>query len=235
MNRNRHWKTFAIALVAIFMVLSCGCIGDDKTGESTSDSSQNEGETADTLAVDESVIIQHSDGTVTIPIKAITNNRAINIRDGDTITNNVEYEINGIKIGSNNYAYGPRPYMSGFSTNTKRMVNGTQVNINIGPNMDPHDNVIEGYMFYDFLPNGTVLVYIYVDEDWKNRIKPTTIVWGKMDRWYNHNYSKPFEFNKVADGVYRDVIVDDPNRMFRNYTRSYGGVKVGKPEIYLGM
>jgi len=222
--KKKNWKIFAgTALIAVCIVSSCGCIGE-------------EGKTVDKVAVDESVIIQHSDGTVTIPIKAITNNRVIQIRDGDTLTNNVVYEINGIKIGSNNYAYGPRSYgVGGFSTNTEYIINGTQVNINIGPNMDPHDNVIEGYMFYDFLPNGTILVYIYVDEDWKNRIEPTTIVWGKMNSWDNHNYSKSFEFNKVADGVYRDVIVDDSNRWFRNYTRSYGGVRVGKPEIYLGL
>jgi len=232
---NQYWKMFAIAFVTVCILLSCGCIERSKTGNITSDSSQNQSETINKVAVDESVIIQHSDGTVTIPIKSITNKRAIKITDGDTLTNNVEYEVNGIKLGFHNFGYGPYPNCRGFATNTKYMINGTQLNINIGPNMDPHDNVIEGYMFYDFLPNGTVLIYIYVDEDWKNRIKPTTIIWGKMDSWYNHTYTKPFEFNKVADGVYRDIIVDDPNRWLDNYTCFYGGVKVGKEDIYLGL
>ncbi|OYT35178.1 MAG: hypothetical protein B6U87_00780 [Candidatus Aenigmarchaeota archaeon ex4484_52] len=182
-----------------------------------------------------SAIIQYRDKTSTIPITKISP-KTIQIRDGDYLTNNIVYEINGIKIGANNYAYGPGSLgVGGFSTNTEYIINGTQVNINIGPNMNPNDDVIEGFMFYNFLDNGTILVYIYVDDDWKRKIKDTKIVWGKMNSWHNYTYFKKFDFQKIADGIYRDVIEDDKNRWFRNYTRSYGGIKVGNQDIYLGM
>lgn len=44
---NQHWKMFAIALVAICVILSCGCIGEkaDKIGDITSTPSEYEGET----------------------------------------------------------------------------------------------------------------------------------------------------------------------------------------------
>lgn len=236
MDRNamkRHWKIFASAAMIAILIVASGCIGEKRN--ITSNPSQYGGKTANKVVINNSVIIQHSDGTATIPIKNITKNKAINIRTGDKLTNNIEYEVNGIKIGFKNYGYGLYPYIKSYVTNTEVIINNTQVNINIGPNMNPYDNVIEGFMFYDFLPNGTVLVYIYVDEDWKKRIKPTKIVWGKNDNWNNPTFSKKFNFHKVADGIYRDIITDDPNRWFANYTRSYGGVKVGKPEIYLGI
>lgn len=92
----------------------------------------------------------------------------------------------------------------------------------INPEMKPGDGVIEGYLVERFL-NDTYQVFIFLDEDWKQAIPYTNIVWG-MD----YVFAVPFDFsNEISQGIYMNEIVDDPRRFGYNHRVSYSAVIVG--------
>jgi len=82
--------------------------------------------------------------------------------------------------------------------------------------------IIEGTIIERIEDNGDVSAFIFVDEDWKERIGPTNIIWG-----YNWDFVKEFEFNEISTGVYMDEIIDDKYRFEDNFTVYHGGIMVG--------
>ncbi|MEM4398109.1 MAG: hypothetical protein QW757_05820 [Candidatus Woesearchaeota archaeon] len=70
-----------------------------------------------------------------------------------------------------------------------------------------------------------LVVYIFFDEDWKNNIKETNIIWGS-----NYQYIKKISFtekNKVADFIYMEKINDDKNRFSDDLKIHYTGIYIG--------
>ena len=62
------------------------------------------------------------------------------------------------------------------------------VTMGITSQMNPKNGVIEGYMVEHF-ENETPSVYIYLDEDWRKKVKFTNIIWGK-DLQFIKNYGR---------------------------------------------
>lgn len=92
----------------------------------------------------------------------------------------------------------------------------------INPEMKPNDGVIEGYVVERFL-NDTYQVFIFLDEDWKQKLPYTNIVWG-----VDYVFAVPFDFsNEISQGVYMNEIVDDPRRFGYNHRVSYSAILVG--------
>ena len=178
--------------------------------------------------IDNSIIIQYPNKTAYIPVKKITENRVIEVTQ-DKYKNDIFHMINGEKFSFKNFAYA---YGKIRTYNIAR--NKRPYDIFMGPNLDPTDGEIEGYIFHDFLPNDTILTYIYVDQDWKENIENTHIIWGESANWDNYTHKKKFNFQKIADGIYRDVFVDDRDRFSDDYMTGHGGVKVGNESLWLG-
>ena len=178
--------------------------------------------------INNSEIIQYPNKTAYIPVKKITENRVIEVTQ-DTYKNGIFHMINGEKFSFKNFAYA---YGKIRTYNIAR--NKRPYDIFMGPNLDPTDGEIEGYIFHDFLPNDTILTYIYVDQDWKENIENTHIIWGESANWDNYTHKKKFNFQKIADGIYRDVFVDDRDRFSDDYMTGHGGVKVGNESLWLG-
>ena len=67
-------------------------------------------------------------------------------------------------------------------------------------------------------------VLIFVDEDWKQELKATHIVWGK-----DFERQRPYLFKPIGKGIYMDKVEDDPARFPLGLDDiAYGGIAVGK-------
>lgn len=92
----------------------------------------------------------------------------------------------------------------------------------ISQNMKPYDGVIEGFIV-ERIEGNKVYAYIFLDEDWKNKVDNTRIYWGKT-----YQLDKDFDFSStISPGVYTNKIEDDPNRFENNYNIHQGGIWVG--------
>lgn len=92
----------------------------------------------------------------------------------------------------------------------------------IDPNMKPRDGVIEGFIV-ERIEDDKVYVYIFLDEDWKNKVQNTRIYWG-----VTYQMDKDFDFSfSISPGIYMNKIEDDPNRFENNYNIHEGGIWVG--------
>lgn len=93
--------------------------------------------------------------------------------------------------------------------------------MSISPNIKPNDNTIEGFMVEKF-ENNDLVVYIFLDEDWKRGVGKTNIFWGK-----DYEFDKEFSFNLVSEGVYMDKIIDAKERFSDDLRMHFGGIIVG--------
>jgi len=93
--------------------------------------------------------------------------------------------------------------------------------IKISPEMNPRDGIMEGYIVEDIIDEKLV-VHIFLDENWKNKMKFTNIIWGG-----SYQNIKAFEFNEIKTGIYMDEIKDDRSRFDEDFTFSKGGIIVG--------
>ena len=95
----------------------------------------------------------------------------------------------------------------------------------ISPEIKPNDGVIEGFII-ETIENEEPIIYIFLDQDWKNKIKETIIYWGK-----SFNNQKEFNFsNQISPGIYIDKVKDEKERFLFNYSMHLGGVYVGDLE-----
>jgi len=115
------------------------------------------------------------------------------------------------------YSYG---YYQGAYFEKEYDLNGNKV-MSISTSMNPSDGVIEGYAVFDIV-NDSPVFYIFVDEDWKQKVNPTIIFYG-----FEHTKNKTFEFNEVSKGIYMDKIVDDKENYNQNYSMHLGSILVG--------
>jgi hypothetical protein len=86
--------------------------------------------------------------------------------------------------------------------------------------MNPNDGIIEGFIVERI--NGTQpIAYIFLDQDWKNKVGETYIHWG-----VDYQQQKKFSFSKMEKGVYIDIIEDDKLRFDSAENIRYGGIIV---------
>jgi hypothetical protein len=92
----------------------------------------------------------------------------------------------------------------------------------IDPELDPTDGIIEGFILGKYEDDEFVF-YIFVDEDWKNNLEYTNIIYGNNIDSFKF---KQFDFSIEEKGVYVDKIKGD----FDWFTSSprMGGVYVGE-------
>lgn len=91
----------------------------------------------------------------------------------------------------------------------------------ITKDMKPYDNVIEGFII-ERIKNKKPIVYVFLDEDWKNKIGRTYIRYG-----ISFEKKGLFTFREIEKGIYMDSFEDDTRRFLNNYTVHLGGIIVG--------
>ncbi|MEM4247461.1 MAG: hypothetical protein QXF14_04020 [Candidatus Woesearchaeota archaeon] len=92
----------------------------------------------------------------------------------------------------------------------------------VGPSMIPNDGVLDGFIMEKLGQDGPKL-YVFLDEDWKKSFPRAAVYWGK-----NYQFDTPFDFTKsVADGIYLNIVPDDPERFENNYAIHLGGAWAG--------
>ncbi|MFH1641291.1 MAG: hypothetical protein ABIC04_00150 [Nanoarchaeota archaeon] len=92
----------------------------------------------------------------------------------------------------------------------------------IGEDIKPFDNIIGGFVV-EKIEEDNAVIYIFLDEDWKNLVNNTMVYWGK-----SFQNKKLFDFsNEISKGVYMDSVIDDISRFDNNYALHSGGIYVG--------
>ena len=72
----------------------------------------------------------------------------------------------------------------------------------ITPELDPENDIVEGYIAFKFNElEDKINVTIFLDQEWKDRIKPTNIIWGQ-----NFGNIREFKFHKLSDGIWSDSV-----------------------------
>lgn len=98
---------------------------------------------------------------------------------------------------------------------------GIEGKIEITNNFDPDDGILQ-ILLVNKLEDNISKVLIFLDEDWRRKIVPTSIWWG-----INYENNKMFNFNnEISRGVYLDTI-DDSDRFVEGFNVHFGGVAVG--------
>ncbi|MBN2421877.1 hypothetical protein JXB41_01505 [Candidatus Woesearchaeota archaeon] len=115
-------------------------------------------------------------------------------------------------------------YSGLISTDEQRTLIRKYIKITNTNNMDPNDGVSNGFILAK-IENMSIVFYIFVDEDWKNNLEFTNIVWGNDLQDTSSLNSKPFDFNSKKNGIYIDKVDYDID-WFKEHTN--GGIVVGE-------
>ncbi len=75
----------------------------------------------------------------------------------------------------------------------------------ISQNLNPDDNIIQAFILAKKSDEGFVF-YIFVDEDWKNKLKYTNIIYGRNFSMPSTLVSKSFSYNEIRPGIYMDSV-----------------------------
>jgi hypothetical protein len=95
----------------------------------------------------------------------------------------------------------------------------------ISNEMNPKDNTIDGFIIGK-VENGTYVFYIFVDEDWKQRLEYTNILWGNDFTDSSTLHIKRFDFSNSVNGVYVNKLDSDVDWFKQNPVS--GGIAVGE-------
>lgn len=126
-----------------------------------------------------------------------------------------EYYHDGLKTLFSSGIY------EGFPFGSAHMANSTTV-ISIGPEMDPGDGIIDGFILGKYEKEDFVF-YVFLDEDWREQIEYTNIL-------YANDLDDPeiteFDFSEPEKGIYVNKVKGE----FDWFTRSprAGGIYVGE-------
>ncbi|MFH0875481.1 MAG: hypothetical protein V1859_06070 [archaeon] len=108
--------------------------------------------------------------------------------------------------------------------NTEEELIKKYAKISIGNEMDPYDGIINGFILGK-IENETVVYYIFVDEDWKNNMTFTNILWSSNLKNADATSIRQFDFSNGQDGIYYDKIDNFGNWFFG---KRKGGIFVGE-------
>jgi len=95
----------------------------------------------------------------------------------------------------------------------------------ISPQMDPTDGVINSFILAK-IENDRFVFYIFLDEDWKNKLQYTNILWGDDFTDPNTLHIRPFNFQNSTKGIYIDKLTYDVD-WFESAPIA-GGIAVGE-------
>jgi hypothetical protein len=128
---------------------------------------------------------------------------------------NLRFWLNGTETAFDYEGYYKGNYF------TKNYVENGDVLMHVGAGMKPNDGVIDG-LVVERVINDTYQVFIFLDNDWKNKMGYANIIWGS-----DYGKVRPFVFNEISPGIFMDQIEDDPERFALNGRVSYSGIIVG--------
>lgn len=157
------------------------------------------------------------------PFDDTPNNIEINVRkatrsESQFDLDKQEYYHNGLKTIFSSGIYKGFPFGVAHKA-------GNDTVISIGPEMDPNDGIIEGFILGKYEDEDFVF-YVFLDEDWKKQIEYTNIV-------YANDLSIPsiqkFEFTDSVKGVYVNKVEGNFD-WFLSSPRQ-GGVYVGELDL----
>jgi len=102
------------------------------------------------------------------------------------------------------------------------------IKMQIGNNMDPGDGIINGLVVAKE-NNKLYDIYIFVDEDWREQVPITKIVYG--DDFTNRATlkTKNFDFSRSKDGIYINII---KGITWKNFDPVMGGMLVGEVDLF---
>ncbi len=84
-----------------------------------------------------------------------------------------------------------------------------KVKMMIWNNMNPDDDVIEGFGLFK-KENDLFVIYLFVDKDWKKKSDGNiNIIWGNNITDKENLHSKKFDFSNEKEGIYIDKITED--------------------------
>ena len=96
----------------------------------------------------------------------------------------------------------------------------------IGNEMNPNDNVPEGFALMKEEKNG-LAVYLFIDEDWKKKTNnDINIIWSEDLSENDLLKTIKFDFSKENNGIYVDKITDNISWLEKNSSR--GGIVFGE-------
>jgi hypothetical protein len=146
-------------------------------------------------------------------------------------SNQQDYQVNDDLISFFHYGY----YKGFFFRNVysdKEITSETELReyakIIISNRLVPNDGIIEAYVLAKRNGNNFEF-FIFVDEDWKNQLAYTNIVWGNDFSDKNTLNLFPFDFSTSKEGIYIMKINGDLN-WFELNPRT-GGIMVGEVNL----
>jgi hypothetical protein len=77
------------------------------------------------------------------------------------------------------------------------------IGIDAGPEMDPDDGVMEGFILAK-KEDDRFVFYLFVDQDWKDKMGYTKVLWS--NDFESGVSERPFNFNKEKSGIYIDKL-----------------------------
>lgn len=81
-----------------------------------------------------------------------------------------------------------------------------EILMEIGEDMDPNDGIIEAFALFKE-EDGEFVIYLFVDEDWKEKSRgKINIIWGKDINDNVNIMSRQFDFATSQNGIYIDRI-----------------------------
>lgn len=114
---------------------------------------------------------------------------------------------------------------AGKSLDEQRTIAEENTIMRIESKLDPTDGIIDSFILARE-EEGIFVFYIFLDEDWKNKVKYTNILWG--DNFHNKEtlHLKQFDFSKSENGIYINKIDTDVD--WNNLNPVKGGMMVGE-------
>ncbi|NTV22841.1 MAG: hypothetical protein HGA85_00510 [Nanoarchaeota archaeon] len=107
----------------------------------------------------------------------------------------------------------------------KSLSQGEDIVMNIGPEMNPDDGIIEGFILGKYEQSGFVF-YVFLDEDWKQKVGETNILYSNDFDVKSGIMAQEFSFAEGKDGIYVDKVEGDFD-WFEKSPRN-GGIYVGQ-------
>lgn len=109
----------------------------------------------------------------------------------------------------------------------KQLVN-EYIKMKIGKSLNPSDGAIDSFILGKE-EYGKFVFYIFLDEDWKQQLRFTNILWGDdfLDKKTLH--IKKFDFSKSKEGIYIDKVGEDVDWFLDSPIK--GGIIIGEVDF----
>jgi len=202
-NKNKTNILLGIMIIIIIAFLIINYSGTQQKVKFTEDPSQ--------------MINQIDKNTIEIDILTITDEKSKTYSRDSAQVYSIGGDINEETVFAMQGVYNGVVFSSTFYKNETPIMN-------ISRTLHPNNDIIEGYIVQRIENEAIkdISSYIFVDEDWKEALPNTHVLWGA-----SYQYNKKYEFNPIMEGVYMMKIKDDPERFIDGFLGSIGGIVVG--------